>query len=226
MYQAVFFDAFNTLIGVHWPGKSHAGRLPLQTTIERRLSRMDANWQAAYGRARGAPSGRPDLKAHVMAALADHSGLAHGGLIAPLRRNEHTLRYWLSVYEDTLSTLQCLSNVCTLGIISNAWPYLESMLKLLGLWEYFESVIISSQVGLSKPNPAIYELALHSIHIPAEQALFVDDMPQNVIAAEKVGLKGLWLVRGHTNPSDSPAPYRHLTQIHSLQQIIPLMERA
>jgi HAD superfamily hydrolase (TIGR01509 family) len=226
MYQAVFFDAFNTLIGVHWPGRPQSKPLPLQATMERKLSRLDANWQAAYGRAHGGAGGQPDRRAHLLAMLADRSGVAHGRLIAPMRRNEHTLRHWLHVYEDTLSTLQSLSEVCRLGVISNAWPYLESILQLLGLWEYFESIIISAQVGLSKPNPAIYELAVRRLHIRPEQAAFVDDMPQNVVAAENVGLKGLWLVRGQAEAQDVPAPYRHLTQIYSLQQVIPLVERA
>ena len=225
MYQAVFFDVFNTIIGVHWPGRSQHQRLPMQKTVERTLGRLDASWQAAYGRARSEQAGQANLSSRFFATLADRTGVAKGGVIAPLRRNEHTLRHWLAVYEDTVSTLQILRDTCRLGIISNAWPYLESMLRLLGLWDYFESVIISAQVGLSKPNPAIYDLAVRTLRIRPEQAIFVDDTPQNVVAAERVGLKGLWLVRSPVPPDGVPAPYRHLTMIYSLEQVIPLIER-
>ena len=226
MYQAVFFDVFNTLVHLHWPGRPETRRLPLQRVLEHRLSHLDASWQAAYGRARGGPSGQVSLFTKLFAAAADHTGVAKGSLLAPMRRNETTLRHWLNVYEDTVTTLQTLSESCKLGIISNAWPYVESMLRLLGLWDYFESVTISAQVGLSKPNPAIYQLALRTLHIGAEQALFVDDMPQNVVAAERVGIKGLWLLRSPVSPDDVPAPYRQLTQIYTLHQLIPLIKGA
>ncbi len=224
MYQAVFFDVFNTLITLHWPGRSDNHRLPLQRVVERRLSRIDGSWQAAYGRARSS-SGHVSLFTRLSAAAADHTGVAKGTLLKPMRRNETSLRHWLNVYEDTVTTLQTLNGSCKLGVISNAWPYVESMLRLLGLWDYFESVILSAQVGLSKPNPAIYELGLRALHIHAEQALFVDDMPQNVVAAERVGLRGLWLLRSPVSPDDIPGPYRHLTQIYTLHQLIPLIEQ-
>jgi 2-haloalkanoic acid dehalogenase type II len=226
MYQAVFFDVFNTLITLHWPGRSDNRRLPLQRAVEHRLSHLDGSWQAAYGRARSSASGQVNLFTRLSALAADHTGVAKGTLLKPMRRNETTLRHWLNVYEDSVTTLQTLSESCKLGIISNAWPYVESMLRLLGLWDYFESVILSAQVGLSKPNPAIYELALRTLHIRAEQALFVDDMPQNVLAAERVGIKGVWLLRSPVSPHGIPAPYRHLTQIYTLHQLIPLMEKA
>jgi len=143
-----------------------------------------------------------------------------------LLRKESAARRWLGVYADVLSTLQTLSQACKLGVISNAWPHLESLLRLLGLRHYFESVTISAQVGLSKPNPAIYELALQTLHVSAEQAIFVDDMPANVAAAQWMGLRALWLVRKALPAEDIPSVYRVLTQIHSLEQVVPLLRGA
>lgn len=220
MYKAVYFDAFNTLFGTRWAKDSQARRLPLQQTIKQFVHEFDAHLQAAYGRAHVAEPGEAGGPTRLLAALADRTGLANTGPLALLRRKEENVLRWFKVYSDAVSTLQTLSEACKLGIISNAWPYLESLLNLLGLWPYFESVIISAQVGLSKPNPAIYELALRTLGISANQAIFVDDIPQNVVAAERVGLKGLWLTRQSLAPV--PAPYRHLTQIYSLQDIIPV----
>lgn len=219
MYQAVFFDAFNTLFGTRWAKDSHARRSPLQQALKELLHDLDAHLQATYGRARVNPRDQVSCPARVFAAIADWTGLARTGPLALLRRKEENVQRWFRVYSDAISTLQALSECCRLGIISNAWPYLEPLLRLLGLWPYFASVIISAQVGLIKPNPAIYELALCRLGISAEQAIFVDDIPENVVAAERVGLKGLWLTRGHV--SAGPL-YRHLTQIHSLQEVVPL----
>ena len=220
MYQAVYFDAFNTLFGTRWAKESHARHLPLQQTIKQFAHEFDAHLQEAYGRAKAGEPGETGCPTRLFTALADWTGLANTGPLALMRRREENARRWFKVYSDAVSTLQTLSEVCKLGIISNAWPYLESLLHMLGLWPYFESVIISAQVGLSKPNPAIFELALRTLGIPAEKAIFVDDIPQNVMAAERVGLKGLWLTR--TSIAEAPAPYRHLTHIYSLSEIIPV----
>ena len=220
MYQAVYFDAFNTLFGTRWAKDSQARRLPLQHTIKQFVHEFDAHLQEVYGRARAGEPGESGCPTRLFAALADRSGLAGTGPLALLRRREENVLRWFKVYSDAVFTLQTLSDVCKLGIISNAWPYLESLLHLLGLWPYFESVIISAQVGLSKPNPAIYELALRTLGIPADRAIFVDDIPQNVAAAERVGLKGLWLTRQAV--AEPPEQYRHLTQIYSLRDIIPV----
>jgi len=185
---------------------------------------MDAKLQAAYGRAH---AGRPNasLPARLFAAIADLTGLARTGPLALVLRKEAAARRWLRLYTDALSTLQSLSQVCRLGIISNAWPQLESFLDLLGIGHYFESVTISAQVGLSKPDPAIYHLALQTLHVNAKQAIFVDDRPANVVAAERMGFLALWLVRVPAAANIQTA-YRNLTQIHSLEQLIPLLQQA
>lgn len=220
MYQAVYFDAYNTLFGSRWAKDSQARRLPLQQTIKQFMHEFDAHLQEAYGRAQVGQPAEASCPARFLATVADRTGLARTGPLVLMRQKEENARRWFKVYSDAISTLQTLSEVCKLGIISNAWPYLESLLHLLGLWPYFESVIISAQVGLTKPDPAIYELALRSLGISADRAIFVDDIPQNVLAAERVGLRSLWLNR--TSRSDTSAPYRHLTQISSLAEIIPI----
>ncbi len=220
MYQAVYFDAFNTLFGTRWAKDEQARRLPMQQTFKVLVHNLDAAMQEAYGRARSGEPGTAGCPSRILANLADWTGMARNGPLAFLVRNEQGAHRWFKVYADAVTTLQTLSECCQLGIISNAWPYLESLLHLLGLWPYFESVTISAQVGLKKPNAAIYEHALHTLGVPADKAIFVDDIPQNVLAAERVGFKGLWLMR--TARRDSSPAYRHLQQISSLWEIVPI----
>jgi len=186
------------------------------------VHRFDANLQAAYGRAKTNPPHETSPLAHFLTSLADRTGLATTGPLALLRRSETAVRRWFNVYNDVLSTLQILQQSCSLGIISNAWPYLEGLLNLLGLTQYFDSLTISAQVGLIKPNPAIFQLALRSLHISAHEAIFIDDMPDNVVAAESMGLRSVWLVRA-PRPRQNVAAYSVLHQIRSLDQVIPLL---
>ena len=223
MYQAVFFDAFNTLFALRWPGHARPKPFLMPQTAKRFTHQLDAKLQEAYGRAHTGHPGDASFLTRLFAIFADWTGLARTGPLALLRRNEETVRHWFNVYTDALATLQALSEVCKLGIISNGWPYLESLLHLLGIWHYFQSVVISTQVGLTKPNPAIYELALQTLRIRAEQAIFVDDLPANVATAQQMGFRALWLIRTTVATEHIPTAYRNLTHIYSLEQVIPLV---
>ncbi|MGH2621083.1 MAG: HAD-IA family hydrolase, partial [Anaerolineales bacterium] len=52
----------------------------------------------------------------------------------------------------------------------------------------FDKLIISAEVGLAKPDPRIYRLALEGLGVEAGQAIFVDDFPENLEAAAALGM--------------------------------------
>lgn len=74
------------------------------------------------------------------------------------------------------------------GLLSNSWG-LEY--DRAGWPELFDAVVISGEVGLRKPDPAIYALAADRLGLPAEQIVFVDDLPANVRAAVAAGMVGV-----------------------------------
>ena len=55
----------------------------------------------------------------------------------------------------------------------------------------FDFKTFSSEVGLIKPDPAIYELTLHGLGVSASEALFVDDREINIQAARKLGIRAI-----------------------------------
>jgi putative hydrolase of the HAD superfamily len=57
------------------------------------------------------------------------------------------------------------------------------------LESWFDAVIVSCEVGLCKPDPAIYRACLESLGVEADRALFVDDRAENLRGAEAVGLR-------------------------------------
>jgi glucose-1-phosphatase len=77
-----------------------------------------------------------------------------------------------------------------LWIISNTnrmhFDFLRRRFPFLS--EYFQGWILSYEVGSAKPDPAIYEQALHRAGIPANEALFIDDLAVNVEAAGRLGM--------------------------------------
>lgn len=68
----------------------------------------------------------------------------------------------------------------------------DSWRPLLPLDELFDDVIDSSEVGLRKPNPKIYRLALDRLgSIDPARAVMLDDHPGNVAGAERAGMTGI-----------------------------------
>jgi putative hydrolase of the HAD superfamily len=76
-------------------------------------------------------------------------------------------------------------------LLSNSWgnTYPRELFA-----ELFDGVVISSEVGLRKPDPAIFQHALELIGLPPHECAFVDDIEHNVRAAEQLGIEGVHYV--------------------------------
>ncbi len=67
----------------------------------------------------------------------------------------------------------------------------EECKKALDFLEEIDGGILSFQVKMIKPAPEIYQLLCNKYHLEAEECVFIDDLPRNVEAARKEGMKGL-----------------------------------
>jgi putative hydrolase of the HAD superfamily len=72
------------------------------------------------------------------------------------------------------------------AMLSNSWGEDRYDTALLG--ELFDAWVISGEVGLRKPDPAIYELAAERLGLPPEACVFVDDLPGNLKPALALGM--------------------------------------
>ena len=88
--------------------------------------------------------------------------------------------------------LMDLSKTHKLGIISNL-PHdsLIYELKRENMLGLFDPIVISYQVGFRKPHPAIYQEAIRRANTTPENSIFASHDEQEVIGAEKVGIRGL-----------------------------------
>jgi epoxide hydrolase-like predicted phosphatase len=73
------------------------------------------------------------------------------------------------------------------ALLSNSWGAATAYDPEL-LEELFDAWVISSEVGLRKPDPAIYELVAERIGLPPEACVFVDDLPGNLKPARALGM--------------------------------------
>ena len=66
----------------------------------------------------------------------------------------------------------------------------ERNFKELRFLELFEFAVSSHQVGLCKPDPAIFQVVLDRAQLPPAAVMFFDDLPANVTAARSLGMHG------------------------------------
>ncbi|TXK84199.1 HAD family hydrolase [Paenibacillus sp. N3.4] len=98
-------------------------------------------------------------------------------------------------FPNLVSMLTQLKNNGTkLALVSNGYGQFQfDNFKALGISHLFNEVLISEWMGLRKPDPAIFILALSKLGVEAEEALFVGDHPENDIRASRaVGITAVW----------------------------------
>lgn len=95
------------------------------------------------------------------------------------------------VDRELLAFIQSLRPALKMGVISNAWDGLRAYMLREGFLAPFDEVIISAEVGIVKPAPRIYQYALEKLGVKAEEAIFVDDFPENIAAAAALGMRAV-----------------------------------
>jgi epoxide hydrolase-like predicted phosphatase len=96
------------------------------------------------------------------------------------------------VDKELVVTLRGLRKTHRTALLSNAFTDLRQVVTEREKFaDAFDEMIISSEVHLMKPDPAIYELAAERLKVAPQQAVFVDDVSRNVVGAESVGMVGI-----------------------------------
>lgn len=101
------------------------------------------------------------------------------------------------LFGDVIESLKRLKGAgYRLGIVSNFAPTLKAILRDKGILDYFDPVIVSTEVGLEKPNPAIFRLALQEAGAAAEETLYIGDHDKNDIwAPNQIGIRAVKIKR-------------------------------
>jgi putative hydrolase of the HAD superfamily len=76
-----------------------------------------------------------------------------------------------------------------LGLLSNANRGFTERLRARGVANFFDDVVVSADVGLAKPDPAIFRLAAERLGVAPEACLMIDDQAQHIEGARAAGLR-------------------------------------
>jgi len=91
--------------------------------------------------------------------------------------------------EELMAFIRSLKGQVKIGMITNAWPDIRPwMEEQARIADAFDHIVISSEVGIVKPQKEIYGLALSGLDVEAEETLFIDDFVENIQGAEAVGM--------------------------------------
>jgi putative hydrolase of the HAD superfamily len=158
---------------------AHCERLGLPRDAFVRLVTEDPEGCSLYHRLERGEVRQRDFEQQLALLLGVEPDSLVGGLLADLRPNQEIV--------DAVAKLR--ANGVRVGVISNSWgmePY--DPYQPLDLPTHFDAVVISGDVGIRKPDPAIYRLAAEKLGVPAEECVFVDDLAGNLPAAQEAGM--------------------------------------
>ena len=112
-----------------------------------------------------------------------------------------------------------------LGLVSNAFDpgwLLHRDVEQMGIAQRLDFSVFSSEVGLRKPHPAIFERALEALQVEAERSLFVGDrLYEDVRGAAEVGMttvQALWF-RADDHPDGAEPDHQAFTQLDVLNVV-------
>lgn len=219
--KGILFDLGNTLIDFEGSPWEELDRIALQGAIcclEEKTA-----WQIDFQEARKAfhesflaerekagDSGKEILLESLLRATVARLGLPAKDRFIPemVRAHYSPIRAQISLYKDTLSTLQFLKKrSLRTGLVSNTyWPasfHLEDLehFELLG---FFDALVFSSSFGYCKPHPSIFREGLKRLGTRPEETLFVGDrLDVDIAGAQSAGLRGILKRHPHRSEENS-----------------------
>jgi len=218
--KACVFDAYGTLFDVHSAvGKYYErlGDVADQVSALWRTKQLEYTWLRSL------------MKKHV-----DFWQITRDGLDYALDVFNITDRQLRSDLIDAYLQLQCYPEVTDtlqklkaggrkIAILSNGSPaMLEAVVKSSGLADLVQTILSVETVGVFKPHPAVYQLAVDRLGVAAPEIVFMSSNAWDAVGATAFGLRVAWINRFDQRPER--LPYQPDTEIKTLAELPGLLE--
>lgn len=120
------------------------------------------------------------------------------GKRVPLPLHEQ-LRRCVYEWQICMTPIQAAQDFCAyirergygMYVLSNASSTFYEYFPRFSPLEYFDGVLVSSDIHMIKPDVKIYEYFLHKYGLKAEECLFIDDREDNIAGAKQAGMQGI-----------------------------------
>jgi putative hydrolase of the HAD superfamily len=213
--RAVFFDWYDTLARyepsteqVQLIACQSVGLSPDAKALWRSIPVADRYFYGENQRLR--VEGRPDEEKFEVYFRYESLVLEGAGINVPsdlvrqiqLKARELSTGRRFVLFDDTISALKSLKGKgLMLGMISNIPPDKLLVCAELGLLEHLDFTVIPSEVGVEKPDPAIFLKALSKAGVRASEAMHVGDQYNiDIVGAKKAGIKPVMIDRHNLFP--------------------------
>ncbi len=104
-------------------------------------------------------------------------------------------------FDKNRQLLESLKSKYRLGLVSNFYGNVAKLCREAGFYPFLDVIIDSDEVGIRKPDPEIFYLAIERLGVTADRAAFVgDSFNQDIKPAKTIGMKTIWLKTQHTAP--------------------------
>jgi putative hydrolase of the HAD superfamily len=174
--QAILFDAGGTLVTIH-PDKFREVVAPFIDTAPDPERMFDAHYLAMHSLLSNVEVvARPDWWSWWLATYLGFTGLGSNDEAAKALRDTRGL--WQLAIPGVVEAVTAVKAVgYRIGVVSNADGHVARDLEAAGYGELFDVVIDSMEVGVSKPDPAIFTFALDALEVDPADAWYVGDSP-------------------------------------------------
>lgn len=124
-----------------------------------------------------------------------------------------------SVNQDTITIIHRIKQHVKVGIITNgSVERQKAKISYTNLDRCFDTVIISEEVGWSKPDKRIFEIALKRLDVDPEDTFFVgDDLEKDIGGCQQAKIKGVWFNPSMRKNDTAIQPY---AEIHSMERLV------
>jgi putative hydrolase of the HAD superfamily len=203
--------------------------LPLEEETAHRARKQSEAWvgEQILRESRGAPRMPDDEfnrhldRAALRTAFPDKTEDEIGHLTTRLQAVPKRKQVWklADMVHQTLAKLKARG--FTLGIVSNFDETLPELCDQFRLTPYFDAIVVSSVVGVEKPDPEILRIACRQLDASPQLALYVGDHPFDVLCARQAGMSVAWLCEpGDMLPRTVPHKPNH--RIQSLADLVDM----
>ncbi|MTI67987.1 MAG: HAD family hydrolase [Firmicutes bacterium] len=154
--------------------------------------------------------------------LFEHVGIKFSDTEAENKFKEYLNAYeknW-KIYDDVINCLKELHSNYKLGIITNGDLEQQSLkLERIGVKKYFDLLIAAGDIGISKPNTKIFEIACNKAGFNPKECYYIgDNLNVDILPCEKINMNGIWLNR--TNKRGKKTEVKTIYNLENIKEIL------
>jgi putative hydrolase of the HAD superfamily len=221
--SAVLFDLYDTLVRVEY-GPVMAARDRIAAACNVDVEQFRTLWnQSLAERSLGALG---TLEDEITAMLGTLCPDVDAALVAELAAGDRAA--WAEaaqLYPDAHPTLAALrERGFALGLVSNCSCQAADVIASAGLDQHLQALALSFELGVAKPDPAMFLAAAEQLDVAPAQCVYVADGSEGELeTAKRLGMYAIWVDRPHRR-GRNPTPAAYDVRIDELGEILTIAE--